>query len=264
MLTVATWNVNSINVRVDSVATWLGDERPDVVLLQELKCPSEKFPAAAFEALGYSSVVNGQKSYNGVAILSRHAMEDTVIGLPGGTDDQQARYIEATIRGVRVVCLYLPNGNPPGTIDDPSDKYLYKLDWMRRLRNRIETLLDTGLPLVVGGDYNVIPAEIDCHDVAAWSDDALYLLPTRQRFREILNIGLTDAWRALHPTEVGYSFWDYQKGAWDRNHGVRIDHLLLGPEATDRLRACRIDPAPRGRTKASDHTPVIAELAEPG
>lgn len=255
MVKIATWNVNSINARLPNAEAWLKAAEPDVVLLQEIKCESDKFPALAFEALGYKAHAHGQKSYNGVAILSKEAIEDVQEGLPGGSGDSQARYLEATTFGLRVASIYLPNGNPA-----PGEKYDYKLAWMKRLKAQAESLLKSEQLVVLGGDYNCIPQPEDCHDPKAWADDALFLPQTRQAFREILNLGYAEAFRELHPSKIDYSFWDYQRGAWQQDKGIRIDHLLLSPQATDRLVACEVDRGPRGEEKASDHTPVWCEL----
>ena len=259
---IATWNVNSIKARLPNVLAWLQGATPDVVLLQETKTVVENFPALEIEDLGYSCAVVGQKSYNGVAILSKYPLTDIVEGLPGDASDEQARYVEAWVdagdAGVRVASIYLPNGNP---VD--SEKYPYKLAWMDRLRDHAADLLAHEEPLVLGGDYNVIPAPEDVHDPAAWADNALFRLDTRKRFRAILALGLTEAFRALHAEAGRYSFWDYQRRAFESDHGIRIDHLLLSPQAADRLEACDIDPVPRGKTKASDHTPVWCELSDP-
>ena len=257
---IATWNVNSIKVRRNSVVRWLREAEPDVACLQEIKCAEDAFPHAAFEDLGYNLAVHGQKTYNGVAILSKFPMEDVTSGLPGDNSDEQARYLEAVISResgvVRVASLYLPNGNPS---DGP--KYEYKLHWMARLRARAEKLLGYEEPVVLAGDYNVIPSEEDVHDPDAWRDDALFLPQTRAAFREILNLGFTEAFRASTDEPARYTFWDYQGGAWPKNHGIRIDHLLLSPQAADRLTACDIDKSPRGWQKPSDHVPVWAQLA---
>lgn len=254
---IATWNVNSVKARLPNVVDWFRKTSPDVAVLQEIKCETDAFPRLEFEALGYKLLVHGQKSYNGVALLAKDEIEDPLVGLPGDEGDAQARYVEATVRGVRVCGLYLPNGNPAGT-----EKYDYKLAWMERLRHRAEALLAAGIPFVMGGDFNVIPEERDAADPAAWVDDALFRLDTRRSFRALLNLGLTDSWRALNPTAIGYSFWDYQNRAWQADNGIRIDHLLASPEAADRLDACTIDRDPRGQDKASDHTPVIVTLAD--
>lgn len=253
---VAIWNVNSINQRLPLLLQWLDAHQPDAIMLQELKCMDEKFPRAEIEAAGYTCEVFGQKSWNGVAILSRHHMTDVMRGLPGDDSDEQSRYIEATINGVRLACLYLPNGNPVDT-----EKYPYKLRWMDRLAARAKELLTQEIPFVMGGDYNIIPAPRDCHDPIAWADDALFRLESRQKFRTLLNLGLTEAFRAVNDNAGEYTFWDYQAGAWPRNHGIRIDHFLLSPQAADRLKSCSIDREPRSWEKASDHVPVMLELA---
>lgn len=253
---IATWNVNSVKARLPNVLEWLGQANPDVVLLQEIKCQDEGFPALEFESLGWRTAIHGQKSYNGVAILSRRPITELVRGLPEGDGDDQARYIEATIDGLRVASLYLPNGNPA-----PGEKFDYKLRWMRRLIRHAKALLDTGRPFVLGGDYNVCPTDLDVYDPPAWRDDALCRPESRALYRELMHLGLTDAFRALHPDEPGrYSFWDYQAGAWQRDLGLRIDHLLLSPQAADRLAEAGIDKGPRGREKASDHTPAWVRL----
>lgn len=258
LLSIATWNVNSIKARLDGVCRWLEDERPDIACLQELKCETEKFPYQALADIGYRAEVHGQKSYNGVAILHRHTASNVVTGLPGDADDTHARYIEADIGGLRVICLYLPNGNPAMTDESYSEKYKYKLAWLDRLHDRLAALLSGEIPVVACGDYNVIPDAIDCHDPRAWETDALFLPDTRRAFRRIANMGYYDAFRALHPDDAGaYTFWDYQAGAWQHNHGIRIDHALLSPQAVDRLDSARIDSVPRGRDKASDHTPLV-------
>ena len=256
---IATFNVNSVKARLPRVLEWLDEFSPDIALLQEIKTVSENFPALEIEDRGYQTAVHGQKSYNGVAILSKHPIEDVVMGLPGDESDDQARYIEATISGLRVASIYLPNGNPVDT-----EKFSYKLSWMDRLVDHVQnTLLPSEQPFVLGGDYNVVPHDDDVYDPKGWANDALCRQESRTRFRTILNLGLTEAWRALH-TEVGaYSFWDYQAGRWPRNEGVRIDHLLLSPAAADRLVACEIDREPRKRERPSDHTPVWCELSTP-
>ncbi len=255
---IATWNVNSIKQRADAVRNWLEAGHADVLCLQETKCEADAFPADVFKDIGFECAVVGQRAYNGVALLSKLGLTDVQEGLPGDDADEQARYVQATVEGVRIGCLYLPNGNPP---DDPA-KYGYKLDWMRRLEAHAQRLLDQGGPVVLAGDYNVIPTANDCWDEAEWLDDALYRLPTRQAFRRIVNLGLTDAFRAVHPDKLSaYSFFDYQKGRWHRGEGIRIDHLLLSPSAADRLVDAGIDTEPRGKPKASDHTPVWCELA---
>ncbi len=255
MIKIATWNVNSIKARLSNVLAWLQEASPDILLLQELKTLEENFPRLEIEALGYNVEVLGQKSYNGVAILSKGTIEDVVAGLPGNEEDPQARYLEAQTLGLRVASIYLPNGNPLGT-----EKFTYKIEWMDHLRARARTLLAGEEAVVLGGDYNVIPSDDDVFEPARFVDDALCQPESRQRFRSILYLGYTEAFRALDSTPHVYSYWDYQAGAWQRNNGVRIDHLLLSPQAADRLQVCRIDKGPRGKEKASDHTPVWCEL----
>lgn len=256
MVSIATWNVNSIKARLTNVLEWLNSAQPDVVLLQELKCIEDNFPRLEIEAAGYRSEVIGQKSYNGVALLSKAPIENVVRGLPGGPDDEQARYVEATTFGLRIASLYLPNGNPTN-----SDKYPYKLGWMQRLEDQVRALLESEVPAIFGGDYNVCPTDEDVYDPEGFRDDALCRPESRAAFRRIVNLGMTDAFRALNPAPHLYSYWDYTKRAFEADNGLRIDHFLLSPQAADRLTACRIDREPRGRDKASDHTPVICELA---
>lgn len=253
----ATWNVNSVRARLPAVLDWLRRAEPDVVMLQEIKTVDEAFPRAEIEDLGFNVAVHGQKSYNGVAILSREPLEDVEPGLPGDESDTQARYLEATVGPVRFASIYLPNGNPVDT-----DRFAYKLAWMERLEARARDLLALEMPVVLAGDYNVVPSDDDVHDPAAWADDALCRPEARSRFRSILNLGYMDAFRIFDSTPHRYSFWDYQGGAWHKDHGVRIDHLLVSPWAADRLVDAGIDTAPRGRPKASDHTPVWLEIGD--
>jgi exodeoxyribonuclease-3 len=255
MTTIATWNVNSIKARLPNVLAWLEGFGPDVVLLQEIKTVAEGFPRLEIEALGYNTAVVGQKSYNGVAILSKSPLEDVVERLPGDEEDEQARYVEATTFGLRVASIYLPNGNPIST-----EKFPYKLAWMARLKARAQALMALEEPTVLGGDYNVIQTDDDVYDPLAFAGDALFQLETRQAFWSILNLGYTEAYRALHTEPHRYSFWDYQAGAWQKDNGLRIDHLLLSPQAADLLEDCDIDSKPRGKPKASDHTPVWCRL----
>lgn len=254
---IATWNVNSIKVRLPRLLEWLEEARPDVLALQELKCTEENFPFAAIEGAGYQAAVHGQKTYNGVALLSRHPMSDIRRGLPGNEDDDQSRYIEATVKGVRVCGLYLPNGNP---VD--SEKFTYKLRWMEHLRDHARAMLKAEIPFLLGGDFNICPSDADVYDPAAFAEDALCHPQARHLYRQIIYLGLTDAYRALYPHEHAYSFWDYQRGAWARDHGLRIDHLLLSPWLADRLEDAGIDKTPRGRERPSDHTPVWCILAD--
>jgi exodeoxyribonuclease III len=256
---VATWNVNSIRQRLAHLLRWLEAAKPDVVCLQEIKCEDASFPRFEIEAAGYHVETLGQKTFNGVAILSRTRPDEVMRGLPGDDSDTQARYLEAVIaapKGVlRVASIYLPNGNPP-----LSDKYPYKLGFMERLRRRAVELMRLEEPLVMAGDYNVIPDPIDAREPGIWVADALFLPQTRAAFRRLLTLGLTDALRACDPAPDRYSFWDYQAGAFQKNNGIRIDHLLLSPQAADRLASCHIDKQTRAWDKPSDHVPVMAEL----
>ena len=256
---LATFNINGIKARIEALPAWLAAARPDVVCLQEIKSVDEGFPRDLFEDMGYRVETHGQKSFNGVAILSRLPLEDVVRGLPGDDTDEQARWIEATVigekRALRVCGLYLPNGNPA-----PGPKYDYKLAWMARMETRVRALLATEEPLAFCGDYNVIPEPQDAAKPEAWVTDALFLPESRAAFRSLLNLGLTDAFRARDPRPGQYSFWDYQAGAWERNNGIRIDHLLLSPQCADLLRDAGIDKAARGGEKPSDHVPVWVDL----
>jgi len=257
---LATWNVNSIKARLDAARAWLGEAQPDVVCLQETKTTDEAFPADAFESLGYNCAVHGQKTYNGVAILSKRPLEDVTPRLPGGNGDDHARYIEAVVPGehgiVRVASVYAPNGNPIGT-----DKFKYKLGWLERLAQHAQELLALEEPLALMGDFNVIPDDDDCYDPRAWEMDALFQPESRAAFRRVECLGFTDAFRACHAETQQYTFWDYQAGAWQKDHGIGIDHILLSPQAGDRLSGCAIDKHVRGREKPSDHVPVWCEVA---
>jgi exodeoxyribonuclease III len=257
LMKIATWNVNSIKVRLPAVLDWLKTAAPDVLLLQEIKTTADQFPRLEIEAAGYRATVVGQAAYNGVAILSRTPVTDVIEALPGDPGDAQARYVEASIADLRIASAYVPNGNPV-----ESDKFPYKLAWLERLARHAEVLLASERPLVIGGDYNVIPTALDAWDPAAWQDDALYRIESRRALRRLLNLGLTDAFRALHPDQpAAYTFWDYQAGRWQRGEGIRIDHLLLSPQAADRLTVCEIDERPRAQPRASDHTPIWCDLA---
>jgi exodeoxyribonuclease-3 len=257
---VATWNVNSVNARLETVLRWFEAQRPDVACLQEIKCVDEKFPAEAFERLGYSVAVHGQKAYNGVALLSLTPLEDVRKGLPGDEGDDHARYLEAVISGpapVRVATIYLPNGNPIGT-----EKFAYKLKWLERLNAHARALLALEERLVLAGDFNVIPEPEDADNPASWAGDALFQPESRGAFRALKWLGLTDAYMAVDGAPGGYTFWDYQAGAWHRNHGIRIDHLLLSPQAADHLAGVTIHRDVRGWEKPSDHVPVVAAFGD--
>jgi len=256
---IATWNINGVRARLESLLAWLRTAEPDVVCLQEIKTVDESFPASEIEGLGYNVAVHGQKGFNGVAILSKAPLEDVRRGLPGDEADVQARYIEAVVPAgrsvVRVGGLYLPNGNPIGT-----DKFAYKLAWLDRLEAHARSLLRHEEPFVLCGDYNIIPEPIDAKSPGAWVNDALFQPQSRRAWRRLLALGLTDAVRATAPQPGVYTFWDYQAGAWQKDNGIRIDHLLLSPGAVDRLVAAGVDRTPRGWEKPSDHTPAWVEL----
>ncbi|MEM8635416.1 MAG: exodeoxyribonuclease III [Pseudomonadota bacterium] len=255
---ISTWNVNSVKARLPTVLEVLSAIDCDVVCLQELKCETDAFPYMEIEEAGWTCAVHGQKSYNGVALLSKLPMEDIEMGLPGDEDDDQSRYIEATIMSdnpIRVASLYLPNGNPA-----PGPKYDYKLAWMQRLAARASDLLATEDAFVLAGDYNCIPRDVDCWEPAVWADDALALPQTRAAFQTLKNLGLTEAFEALDNRGHQYSFWDYQGGAFPKDHGIRIDHLLCSPQAADRLKSVEIYRRARELTKPSDHVPVIGEF----
>jgi len=258
---IATWNVNSVKVRLPHLLDYLKSAQPDVLCLQEIKCLADDFPQLELQGLGYRVEALGQRAYNGVALVSKEPARDIVCGLPEAGDDDQARYIEASFTGaaggeVRVASLYLPNGNPIGT-----DKFAYKLAWMERLHGHSQALLRREILFVLAGDYNVCPADEDVYDPVAMREDALVQPESRARFRALLYLGLTDSYRAFHRESHRYTFWDYQAGRWNRDEGLRIDHLLLSPHAADRVTACDIDKSPRGKERASDHTPIWCELA---
>lgn len=259
---IATFNINGIKARLPRLLEWLDEFQPDVACLQEIKSIDENFPRLEFEDKGWIVETHGQKSFNGVAFISKHPINDIQRGLPaldGGncTEDEQARYIEGVVNGVRIASIYLPNGNPR-----PGLKFDYKLAWMDRLSNHAENLLKSEQPVVLAGDYNVIPQDEDCYDPAAWTEDALTQPESRARFRSILHLGYTDALRQIKPHGAAYSYWDFQRGAWQKDNGIRIDHLLLSPQAADLLKDCQVDRTPRGKEKPSDHTPVWVELED--
>ena len=256
---VTTWNINGVKARIEGAIQYLRDAQPDVICFQEIKSVDEGFPASAFEDLGYNVATHGQKGFNGVALLSKSRLEDVARGLPGGENDEQARWIEATVtadRGpVRIVSLYLPNGNPIGT-----EKFSYKLAWMRRLDRHARALLASEMSVVLAGDFNVIPEPEDAKRPEAWTGDALFQPESRAAYRGLLNAGYTDAVRACHPEPGIYTFWDYQAGAFNKNDGIRIDHLLLSPQAADRLTHAGVDKFTRGWEKPSDHAPAWIEI----
>ena len=256
---LATFNINGIKARIEALPAWLAAAQPDVVCLQEIKSVDEGFPREVFEAMGYRVETHGQKSFNGVAILSKLPLEDVTRGLPGDDADEQARWIEATVLGrrpIRVCGLYLPNGNPV-----PGPKYDYKLAWMSRMEARAKVLLAQEEPTAFCGDYNVIPQDADAAKPELWTTDALALPQSRAAYRRLLALGLTDAFRARDASPGQYTFWDYQAGAWERNNGIRIDHLLLSPQAADLLQGCQIDKQVRAGDKPSDHVPIWIDLA---
>jgi exodeoxyribonuclease-3 len=257
MVKIATWNVNSVKARLGHLTAWLGEADPDVVLLQEIKVTDDQFPRLEVEDAGYNVAVNGQKTYNGVAILSKRPIDVLATALPGDDADEQARYLEAFTGDVRVASIYLPNGNP---VD--SDKFAYKLAWMERLYAHVRDLVASEDAIVLGGDFNVAPEDGDVHDPEGWRNDALCRLESRRAFRKIMYLGLTDAFRAVNRELGRYTWWDYRGGGWSRDEGVRIDHLLLSPQAADRLQGCEIDRTPRGQEKPSDHTPIWCELED--
>ena len=255
---VATYNVNGVNGRLPVLLRWLEESQPDIVCLQELKAPQEKFPEKPIRDLGYDAIWHGQKSWNGVAVLSRVGpIEETRRGLPGDPDDTHSRYIEAAINGILIGGLYLPNGNPK-----PSPKFDYKLRWFDRLIDHAEGLLQSGKPVVLAGDFNVMPTDIDVYKPERWLDDALFAPEARAAYFRLLKQGWTDALRTLHPDERIYTFWDYFRNAYARNAGLRIDHLLLSPSLAPKLKDAQVDANVRGWEKTSDHAPVWVELTD--
>ncbi len=246
--------MNSIRARLEHVKRWLGRRQPDVLMLQELK--GTEFPSDVFRELGYESLAQTQKAYNGVAILSRHPMQMLTATLPGDEADSHARFLVVTILGIRMANIYLPNGNPVG-----GDNFAYKLAWMDRFANQMSLWKQDSVPTLVGGDFNVIPEDIDCHKPSSWARDALFQPESRDRYRAILNLGYTDAFRSLHPGLGGkFTYWDYFRQAFEHNRGIRIDHFLLSPTLAGRLEACEIDLEPRSEPKPSDHTPIVVTL----
>lgn len=251
---IASWNINSIKARLPVVLKWIDETQPDILFMQELKCVEDAFPIMEFEERGYNVAIKGQKTYNGVAIISKQPITihgDTILD-----GDEQARFLDVTINGTRMINVYCPNGNP---VD--SEKLPYKLSWFKTLTKHIKHLHKKNKSLLISGDFNIIPTDNDCHNPQAWEGDALYRPEIRSIWRELINIGLYDAYRMKHPYETDcYSFWDYQAGCWPQNKGIRIDHFLLSPELADQLKSCDIDRTPRGWDKPSDHTPIVIEL----
>ena len=246
---IVSWNVNSIKARLEHVKRYLNEEYPDVLMIQELK--GLEFPTSEFENIGYKNYAVTQKAYNGVAIISKHHINIELDHLPNDGNDEQARYIEADINNLRVINIYLPNGNPV-----PDSKYDYKLEWIERLYKRLKYLRDNDISFIIGGDFNVIPEDKDCYSPSNWEGDALFRPETHAAYRALLNLGLTDAFRVLNTKDKQYTFWDYQAGAWQKNNGIRIDHFLLSPLMADRLKSCTINKSPRGWERPSDHTPI--------
>lgn len=253
MMKIASWNVNSIRARMHVVPQWVKENAPDVMLMQELK--GEIFPSDTFEDLGYQSVAVTQKSYNGVAVLSRTPIQVECSTLPGDDADSHARFLETRIDGLRIVNLYAPNGNPPH-----SDKFAYKLAWMDRLASKMRSWQDDGAPTLIGGDWNVIPTDMDCHKPASWMKDALFQPEVKERYAKMLAMGWTDVWRWLHPEAKEFTYWDYFRLAFEHNRGIRIDHFLVTPGAKERVQSCEIDRAPRALEKPSDHAPIVLTL----
>ena len=251
---IVSWNVNSIKARLEHVKKYLAEEKPDVLMIQELK--GLEFPISEFENIGYKSHAVTQKAYNGVAIISKHPIDVKLDHLPNDDKDKQARYIEADINGLRIINIYLPNGNPV-----PDAKYDYKLKWLGRLYERLKELRDNDINFIIGGDFNVIPEDKDCYSPKNWEGDALFRPETHAAYRALLNLGLTDAFRVFNTKDKQYTFWDYQAGAWQKNNGIRIDHFLLSPLMADRLNGCAINKNPRGWDRPSDHTPIEIEIS---
>ena len=257
---IASYNINGIRARLPALLDWLDETSPDIVVLQEIKCVDEKFPCEEFETRGYEVHAHGQKSFNGVAILSKPPLEDVVRGLPGDPADAQARWVEARIAEgppIHLCGLYLPNGNPA-----PGPKFDYKLRWMDRLMLRASELLASEEPALMAGDYNIIPQPEDAASAEAWTEDALFLPETRSRWRRLLFSGFYDAFRAHRPDETAYTFWDFKAGAWNRNDGIRIDHFLLTPQCADLMTDCGIDSHVRGWQRPSDHVPIWIEIED--
>ena len=258
-LKIASFNVNSIKMRLQNVLEWLESSKTDIILMQETNTIDENFPYLDFNKKGFEVTFCGQKSYNGVAIASKFQIEELSRHLPYydeiKVEDNQARFLKVKIENINIICIYLPNGNPA-----PGDKYEYKISWMRRLIKYAREIYEKNEPLLIGGDFNVIQSEIDCYDLGKWTNDALYLEPTRKKMKELINVGFIDSFRLLHPNLKEFSFWDYQAGAWQKDNGIRIDFFLISPEIVDRLLNAGIDKKPRGKEKPSYHTPIWIEV----
>jgi exodeoxyribonuclease-3 len=254
---IATYNVNGVNGRLPVLLKWLKEAKPDVVCLQELKAPEEKFPLGAINAAGYKAIWHGQKSWNGVAILSKHELKETRRGLPGDPEDLHSRYIEAVVKNITIGCLYLPNGNPY-----PGPKFEYKLKWFKRFSAHAKKLIKLDGPVILTGDFNVMPTELDVYKPERWVNDALFRIEVRTAFKQLIKQGWIDGMRKLHPNETIYTFWDYFRNAYGRNAGLRIDHFLLNPSIAKRLIKAEVDIYVRGWEKTSDHAPVWIELKE--
>ena len=256
---IATYNVNGINGRLSVLLRWLKEAQPDIVCLQELKATDDKFPEVELLKAGYSSIWHGQKSWNGVAILSRGQKPiETQRGLPGDYEDLQSRYIEAAVKGIIIGCIYLPNGNPA-----PGPKFDYKLAWFKRLNKYAKELLKTEMPIILAGDYNVIPTDMDCHKAESWKDNALFFSESKAAYKKLVTQGWTDALRDLYPNETIFTFWDYFRNAYNRNAGIRIDHFLLSPQLAKQLTAAGVDREVRSWEKTSDHAPTWIKLSIP-
>lgn len=250
---IAIWNVNSVKARLEHIKNWLEISQVDVLMIQELK--GLEFPSLDFDSIGYKTEAVTQKSYNGVATISKHDIDVIHTKLPGFEDDEQARYLESDINGLRLINIYLPNGNPVET-----EKFPYKIKWMNHLHGRAKALREEKVPFLIGGDFNVIPEDNDCYDPTSWKGDALYHPESLSKFHSLINLGLTDAFRINNHAAKQYSFWDYQAGCWPQDKGIRIDHFLTSPSITDKIINCEIDKEPRGWNRASDHTPVILNI----
>ena len=253
---IASWNVNSVKARKDHLLKWLKENSPDLLFIQELKTDGEHYPEEDVKALGYVSEIKGQKGYAGVATIIKDDIDYTLVSKDLLGEDEQARYIEIEVKGARMINIYAPNGNPY-----PSEKFDFKCNWYNALVEKSKAYIKDEKPFLIGGDFNIIPEDKDCYDPKAWQDDALFVLEAKRYYRQFVNMGMSDAFRVFNGMGEHYTFWDYQAGAWQRGNGIRIDHFMLSPAATDRLKSCSIDKEPRGWEKPSDHTPICIELA---